>query len=170
MKTGSFHAVGSEIVRPWSPVYLLPLIGFFQLVLVLLLKILFPSTESYSNVYNTLFLPSLLIFLPSLAALLIERTRQSPLGSYDITYVDRREEGGVLELAYVNTNGKKRNSLVPTSVSVHSGQMHAIGTYSSYGVEGTQGSITILFSRPPLRLNLGFPSAEETTRVYELLK
>lgn len=173
-KSGSFEAIGWEASQRNSLLLLL-LAGSLQTILVVYIYNL-PSVASwYHPLYNLIIWPSLIFTVISFAgfALLVVRVRFT-VGPYDVSFVDRRANGGALEFTYLTAKGAKRESLHVKSVRPHFKTPLNQPSFSgpvSY-VKGTSASLTVEFmgKAGPTKLELGFTNPEEMEQVYEQLK
>ena len=162
MKTGNFSAVGWEAsVRP--VVFFLLLAGALQIFVVLFVS------ELYSFI-----IPSLLLMVASLVGFLaLNVSAHRTVGVYEVSYIDKRSDGGFLEISYAREGSDKAEALKVKSISA-SHRPLSLPTYSK-GVRydnDTVASLTVNFTggQKARRLELGFSSETEMNHAYEQLR
>jgi hypothetical protein len=169
---GSFTAIGYEELRLTSPWFLLPMLGFLQLLVLLELSV--------QAGIDILFFPlpligdpfpiSLLVCLISLPILALLRVMRQPPSELNVEFSNRKHEGGTLSLSYTLTNGKRRTSLAAAKVRMSPGEpLTRMAHTMLTNVSGTNSSMVIVFKSPRISLQLGFETDEEMKRIYGML-
>lgn len=174
MRSGSFRAVGGEGRTSRDPRVALGYAGVIQFTLFgFLVSIL--HIQSYiqsSAILLTGLLVSLAFAVGSVVIFIGLKIHESPMGTYEVTYVDNRSSGGILQLSFTNTKNQHRTGLVVSKIEAYpdkpifkkSGQIY-------FPVEGEKASIVVHFENMKwLNLLLGFASSEEMENVYAQLK
>ncbi len=172
MKSGSFQAIGFEggYSRSGNASFFLLLIGALQFLALTYLG--FPAIGPLDM--ENVFLISLVVTVGCLIGLLATSLQAKRLiGTFDVAYVDRRDDGGELELTYAMKDRASRDSLAVEKVEAFPGAPLAVPTFQrglNYA-PGTEAHLAIRFKRKGgrLRLELGFPSSEEMDEVYRQL-
>ncbi|MGD0476934.1 MAG: hypothetical protein ABSB29_02065 [Nitrososphaerales archaeon] len=164
-KTGSFQAIGWEATAPTLK-FFLPLAGVLQIFGVVFLS---EMGSWYLDVAERILFPSLLVLVVSFLVLGVQAvvsTRSSLVGTYLVSFIDRREEGGKLELSFEKARGRKRGLMVVESVAAKQGRLYRPGYRFPHPVEGTSASIKVKFEGHQGGLELGFASIEKMNEVY----
>ncbi len=168
--TGSFHALGWEAGGPYK-LFLLSLVGIIQFFAVVLLS---QFGHSYKSIYDDTIFPSLIIMGVSLVifgAISAYSSRPHLIREYDVTFEDRRSEGGTLRLSYTDSKGLRRESAVKSVKAEHGPLFRPMFTAGgTMSVGETKAAMVLTFSDRHERLELGFPSLEEMEKVYEQIK
>jgi len=92
------------------------------------------------------------------------------VGTYKVSFTNRKAEGGEVEMAYVDPKGMMHNSLIVKSLKAEESSLYRPMWGGPRPVEGTSAALKIRFKGKQGGLNLGFSSVEEMDSVYEGLK
>lgn len=167
MKRGTFRALGYDEMEFTNRSNLLPLVGIFQVLFVLL----FLAGTSIVTNGRELIVVSLVVMLVSVIYLGTSLFSKDSPALLEVSYEDNRDEGGSLRLSYVTKRGKRRKNLLVKTVEEHANNPL---TYMKYNldlpVSGTQSSLSVRFSNRRLVLELGFSSATDMEAVSGILK
>jgi hypothetical protein len=152
-----------------NPSSYLPLLGALQLVLLLFLDGYY-SPIRLIPYFETILLISVALGIASVAVIWI--LPRSPVGTYEISYLDDRTAGGELHMSYTNMRGERREGLVVVKFKASKTiplYRKASGAPIDSQVKGTRTSLRIVFRGPKVGLALGFPGEAEMNEVLYVL-
>jgi len=167
LKSGGFEAVGWETGR-FGVGFVLLLAGTLQFFPVLALSQL---GGLFSQAYDLLFFPSLFVMVACLvlvASVSRRFTKPGFVRPYQVSYEDRRDDGGELELTYANA--QRHEKVAVESVTVQKGGLWRPAWSGSRPVTGKTTALRIRFKHRGGVLYLGFESQEEMAQAYEFLR
>ncbi len=154
---------------------MLPFIGILQFGLVLLI-LLVPALHSLTPlITGSLFEASAVIGAVSFAFLMAigNLWKLQTYGVCEVRFADKREEGGSLEVTYMNPSGYLRQGMLVKEVKPHESPLmldRGSGRWShQVPIEGTEAHLEIFFSNSSRSVSFGFPSREEMNGVYTQL-
>ncbi|MGD0476931.1 MAG: hypothetical protein ABSB29_02050 [Nitrososphaerales archaeon] len=115
---------------------------------------------------------SFLVAVISIAIFIALRRYEPPIGTLEVSYVDRRDTGGTLQLSYTNSRGERRTHVAVVEVKAFPTKpLYKKSGQTYLPLEGTSASMMVRFENMKrLDLLLGFPTVDEMLKVYSHLK
>lgn len=168
MKSTNFRAVGFE--TEWSfPADLFSWVGIGQFLILL---VYIQLTNVAPPFFDVVFPISLGLLVVAMGVLWVAGPHfRGPVMTFDIQVTDKRDEGGALELSYVDSEGVKRDGVRVNSVRARPRQILVRPILQAPNpVKGTNASLSVKFAQRRGGLELGFTSAMELNEVYLKLR